>query len=100
MRTPRGKYRPRRHPENPATPGERIRAARLALGLTQAELAQRLRTDQTTISAWELGKFEKLAGPSLVALAACLQNSEHFAGGGTRLMGWVGAAVPTVEMRC
>lgn len=27
-------------------------------------------------------------------------NSEHFVGGGTWLMGWVGAAVPTGKMRC
>jgi hypothetical protein len=27
-------------------------------------------------------------------------NSEHFVGGGTELMVWVGAAVPTGEMRC
>ena len=27
-------------------------------------------------------------------------NSEHFVGGGTGLMVWVGAAVPTGEMRC
>jgi len=29
-----------------------------------------------------------------------LLNSEHFVGGGTRLIGWVGAPVPTDEMRC
>jgi len=28
------------------------------------------------------------------------KNSEHFVGGGTELMVWVGAAVPTGEMRC
>ena len=27
-------------------------------------------------------------------------NSEHFVGGGTELMVWVGAAVPTGKMRC
>ena len=27
-------------------------------------------------------------------------NSKHFVGGGTRMSGWVGAAVPTGEMRC
>lgn len=74
-RNPRGKYQPRKHIGNPTTPGERIRAARLALGLTQSELAQHLRTDQTTISAWELGKSDKVAGPSLVALAMFLQNT-------------------------
>jgi 4-diphosphocytidyl-2-C-methyl-D-erythritol kinase len=28
------------------------------------------------------------------------RNSKHFVGGGTGLTGWVGAAVPTGEMRC
>ena len=35
----------------------------------------------------------------LVRLAEAI-NSEHFVGGGTGLMVWVGAAVPTGEMRC
>jgi len=46
-----------------------LRAMRLASGLTQAELARRLFTDQTTVSAWELDKV----APSGAALAAlCL----------------------------
>jgi hypothetical protein len=28
------------------------------------------------------------------------ENSKHFVGGGTRLIVWVGAAMPTGEMRC
>ncbi len=72
---PRGKYRPRKTSTIPKTPGERIRASRLALGLTQKELGERLLTDQTTVSAWERGKSEKLAGPSLVALAMVLQTT-------------------------
>ncbi|WP_285605912.1 helix-turn-helix domain-containing protein [Geothrix edaphica] len=71
----RGKYKPRSGPADPKTPGERIRAARRALGLTQRELGEKLRTDQTTVSAWELNKPAKLAGPSLVALAKLLQTS-------------------------
>lgn len=71
----RGKYKPRSGPADPKTPGERIRAARRALGLTQRELGEKLRTDQTTVSAWELNKPAKLAGPSLVALARLLQTS-------------------------
>jgi len=43
----------------------------VALGLTQAELGEKLRTDQTTVSAWEKDKTN-LAGPSLVALAELL----------------------------
>ena len=71
----RGKYKPRTGPADPKSPGERIRAARRALRLTQRELGDRLRTDQTTVSAWELDKPAKLAGPSLVALAELLQTS-------------------------
>lgn len=44
----------------------------MALGLTQKELGERLHTDQTTVSAWEMDKPQKLAGPSLVALAELL----------------------------
>lgn len=72
---PRGKYQPRKASSIPKTSGERIRASRLALGLTQQELGERLLTDQTTVSAWERGKSEKLAGPSLVALAMALQTT-------------------------
>lgn len=38
------------------TPGERIRARRLALGLTQSELAGRLGVTQPALSQWESGK--------------------------------------------
>jgi hypothetical protein len=46
--------------------------------------------------------------PHTVPYLACLlntteekaANSKHFVGGGTGLTGWVGAAVPTGEMRC
>jgi transcriptional regulator with XRE-family HTH domain len=71
----RGKYRPRKAPDKIATAGQRIRAARVALGLTQKELGERLLTDQTTVSAWEKDKSQKLAGPSLVALAELLQTT-------------------------
>lgn len=73
--TARGKYKPRSAPANPKTPGERIRAARRELNLTQKELGARLLTDQTTVSAWERGVSDKLAGPSLVALAQILQTT-------------------------
>ncbi len=88
----RGKYKPRSGPANPKSPGERIRAARRALGLTQRELGEKLRTDQTTVSAWELNKAAKLAGPSLVALAKLLQTTPEAILTGK---GWV---VPSVEL--
>lgn len=44
--------------------GERIRACRDRLGLSQRELATRMGRDQVTLSRWELGK----AVPSASAL--------------------------------
>lgn len=38
--------------------GAAIRAARKNRGETQVELSRRLGTDQTTLSGWELGRFE------------------------------------------
>ena len=37
---------------------DKIRAFRIARGLSQTELADALGLDQTTISAWESGKAE------------------------------------------
>ncbi len=39
-------------------------------------------------------------GPQEEAEGRTEHNSKHFVGGGTGLMGWVGAAVPTSERRC
>lgn len=72
---PRGRYGPRKTLGIPKSPGDRIRASRTAIGLTQKELGEKLLTDQTTVSAWERGRSEKLAGPSLVALAMVLQTT-------------------------
>lgn len=41
--------------------GAKIRAYRLAKGLSQFDLADALGLDQTTISAWECGKAEPTA---------------------------------------
>jgi len=43
-----------REPE-PSTPGQRIKAAREAAGLSQAELAKRVGVGPTTVSRWEAG---------------------------------------------
>jgi transcriptional regulator with XRE-family HTH domain len=93
--TARGKYKPRPAPANPKSPGERIRAARRELNLTQKELGERLLTDQTTVSAWERGISDKLAGPSLVALAQTLQTTPDALLTGK---GWVLPATDPVEI--
>jgi transcriptional regulator with XRE-family HTH domain len=51
--------------------GRRIRAARVAAGLTQGELASRLGARRATISDWERGRVRQPA-EALVAIAkAC-----------------------------
>lgn len=47
--------------------GEEFRAARLALGLTQAELAQKIESDVRTVRRWENGE-RYIPGPARVAL--------------------------------
>jgi DNA-binding XRE family transcriptional regulator len=61
-RTPRGlcpshRVRDRPNPMDPEAPiGEKLRAYRRALGLTQKELAERLGVIQASISDWERGR--------------------------------------------
>ena len=40
-----------------ASIGQKIRAARLQLGLSQAEFAQRIGTSEKTLSSWERGAY-------------------------------------------
>lgn len=37
--------------------GEQLKAARLAAGMTQRQLAFAIRSEQATVSKWELGKI-------------------------------------------
>lgn len=61
-----------------------VRAARQRLGLTQAELAERLRlapaTGKDTVRSWESGK-RPITGPAQVAIEYMLLELEQ---GGTR----------------
>ena len=51
--------------------GERIRALRSHLGLTQRELAERLGTRQQTISEWEKGMYKpRGASSTLLSIVA------------------------------
>ena len=45
-----------------------LRRTRLDAGLTQAEVAKALGTDQSAVSGWETGKTRP-SGPSLINLA-------------------------------
>lgn len=54
--------------------GANLRAARLAAGLSQADLAQAIGVDRTAISQWELGQSEPRIG-RLPALAAALSTT-------------------------
>ncbi|MBS1941285.1 MAG: helix-turn-helix transcriptional regulator [Bacteroidetes bacterium] len=71
---PRGRYKPRKAPSKPTTLGQRLRALRLQHGLTQAQVAGRLFSDQTTVSAWERGKAEP-SGAALAALCSLFEVS-------------------------
>lgn len=51
--------------------GELIRDARLAAGLTQAELAERLQTSQSVVSRWERGGDEPRLSSLERAMRAC-----------------------------
>lgn len=55
---------------------ERVKAARKALGLTQAQLAARLRLranyGDATVRSWEAGRRE-ISGPAQVAIELLLQ---------------------------
>ena len=51
--------------------GEKLKAARLAAGLTQAQLAERLGIQQTSIARYESGTREPLAS-TLKQLALAL----------------------------
>ncbi|MDE2516960.1 MAG: helix-turn-helix transcriptional regulator [Rhodospirillales bacterium] len=57
--------------ENPAAVGARIRAARLALGLTQDQLAERINVSRSAVAQWETGRAGQLTG-NLARIAATL----------------------------
>jgi len=54
---------------------ERIRSLRRHLGLTQAEMADRLGTRQQTISEWEVGLY-KPRGASTTLLSIVAERAE------------------------
>jgi len=64
-------YRQRPRRRAPAWDGERIRALRRHLGLTQDELARELNVRQQTVSEWETGQYRpRGASERLLSLVA------------------------------
>ena len=55
--------------------GQRIRALRRHLGLTQSEMAENLGTRQQTISEWEVGLY-KPRGASATLLSVVAERAE------------------------
>jgi transcriptional regulator with XRE-family HTH domain len=53
-------------------PGERVRARRLALGLSQTELAERAGVGQGTLSRYERGDSDQLSRANVFLLAHLL----------------------------
>lgn len=52
------------------TVGEKIKARRKALGLTQTELGERLGVQKNAVSKWECGRVEDIPASKLKAMAA------------------------------
>lgn len=60
------------------TMGRRIAARRHELGLTQAELADKLGLSRQTVSMWESGTIQELRGRHLTILAQVLEVSDEW----------------------
>ena len=52
------------------TVGEKIRAERKALGLTQTKLGERLGVRKNAVSKWECGRVDDIPGSKIKAMAA------------------------------
>lgn len=61
--------------------GKRIQKARKSLSMTQAELAQELDVDKTTVASWEIGRREPDL-ESLIKIAAMSSVSLDWLAGG------------------
>ena len=64
--------------EDLSTVGGRIRAARLAKGLTQEQLAKAVGVSKGAISQWEANTIERLNAPNLLRLASRLEVSARW----------------------
>lgn len=55
------------------TMADRIRAARVARGMSRPELARRCRVSRGAVSHWELGRTKNLRNETLLKVSAALQ---------------------------
>lgn len=65
-------------PTLPRTVGERVRAMRLAAGLTQVQLSERSGIGQSAISSIETGASKWLRGGNLLSIAGALDCSVNW----------------------
>lgn len=60
------------------TIGEKIKAERKALGLTQTELGDRLGVQKNAVSKWECGRVDDIPGSKIKAMAAIFGVSPSY----------------------
>lgn len=60
------------------TVGEKIKAQRKALGLTQTELGERLGVRKNAVSKWECGRVDDIPGSKIKAMAALFGVSPSY----------------------
>lgn len=58
--------------------GERIKAARLSLKMSQNDLAQTMNITRATVSLWEHGNTKNMRPENLIRLAVTLRTSPEF----------------------
>lgn len=60
------------------TVGEKIKAQRKALGLTQTELGEKLGVQKNAVSKWECGRVDDIPGSKIKAMAAIFGVSPSY----------------------
>lgn len=60
------------------TVGEKIKAERKALGLTQTELGEKLGVRKNAVSKWECGRVDDIPGSKIKAMAALFGVSPSY----------------------
>jgi transcriptional regulator with XRE-family HTH domain len=66
-------------PYNPNWPfGERLRAVRSALGLSQEQLARRAELDESTVAKWEREEHRRSKGKWAASVASILEKTNRY----------------------